>query len=266
MVDNPIDATLVRAEVAHDGAWVRLVLNAPPGNLLTLAMTRALSEALSRAARSDGLKWLTIEGAGAEFSFGAKIQEHTPELMPAVLPAFCALAGQLLRFPAATGAIVRGRCLGGGFELALATDIIFAAAEAELGLPEIVLGSFPPVGAALLPLKVGVSQGTAAILDGRARPAAEWGRMGLLQTSSSESDPQAGAARWFEETLRPASATALRHAVMAARSTTASLGVAAIDENQRRYLDDLLLTADAREGVDAWLERRPPVWGARSAG
>ena len=74
-----------------------------------------------------------------------------------MLPRFHALIVELLRVPAVTAAIVSGRCLGGGFEIALACDVILAAADAVLGLPEISVGAFPPVGSILLPLKAGAS-------------------------------------------------------------------------------------------------------------
>lgn len=142
---------LVRSQASRDGAWQRLQLHAPPGNLLSLDLIRALGKALHDLESTPGIKWLTIEGAGEEFSFGAKIQEHEPGLMATVLPA-------------PTAALVTGRCLGGGVELALACDDILATDAATFGLPEIRLAAFPPVAAALLPLRVGASRATRAVV------------------------------------------------------------------------------------------------------
>ena len=142
---------LVRSQASHDGAWQRLQLHAPPGNLLSLDLIRALGKALHDLESTPGITWLTIEGAGEEFSFGAKIQEHEPGLMATVLPA-------------PTAALVTGRCLGGGVELALACDDILATDAATFGLPEIRLAAFPPVAAALLPLRVGASRATRAVV------------------------------------------------------------------------------------------------------
>src|SRR4029453_2941420 len=97
-----------------------------------------------------------------------------PDQIGAVLPAMNRLIEDLLDAPAVTAAVVRGRCLGGGFELALACDFIFAADDAMLGLPEIALGVFPPAGAALLPVKVGGAQALRAIITGESRSASEW--------------------------------------------------------------------------------------------
>ncbi len=129
-----------------DGHWRRLVLEAPPGNVLSLTMVRALGEALAQAATVSGLRWLTVEGAAGEFSYGASIPEHLPEPMREVLPATHAVLRALLAFPAPTAALVEGRCLGGGFELALCCDDILTSAAATFGLPEVALGAYPPGG------------------------------------------------------------------------------------------------------------------------
>ena len=120
-------------------------------HIITADMVAALTQALESLADSPHLKLVTIEGAGPDFSFGASVPEHAPGEIDRVLPAMHALIYALLDFPAVTAAIVRGRCLGGGFELALACDFVFAERDATFGLPEIALGVFPPAASALLP-------------------------------------------------------------------------------------------------------------------
>ena len=127
----------------------------PKGNIITAETIAALSSCLSAVEANPHLKLVTIEGVGQDFSFGASVPEHTPDQIGSVLPAMNRLIVELLEAPAVTAAVVRGRCLGGGFELALACDFIFAADDAVFGLPEIALGVFPPAGAALLPIKAG---------------------------------------------------------------------------------------------------------------
>ncbi len=155
---------LVRSQASRDGAWQRLQLHAPPGNLLSLDLIRALGKALPDLESTPGIKWLNIEGAGEDFLFRAKIQEHQPGLMATVLPETHRVIRPVLEFPAPTAALVTGRCLGGGFELALACDDILATDAAMFGLPEIRLAAFPPVAAALLPLRVGASRATRAVV------------------------------------------------------------------------------------------------------
>src|SRR4029453_16522162 len=113
------------------------------------------------------LKLVTFEGAGADFSFGASIPEHAPAEIGRVLPEAHALIYALLDLPVVTAALVRGRCLGGGFEIALACDFIFAEQSAVFGLPEIALGVFPPAASALLPARVGTARATGASVTGK---------------------------------------------------------------------------------------------------
>jgi cyclohexa-1,5-dienecarbonyl-CoA hydratase len=251
---------LVETISSRDGAWRRLVLNSPPGNVLSLEMIRALGESIHGLEAQRGIKWLTIEGAGGEFCYGARIQEHTADAMQTVLPETHRLFRRLLAFPAPTAALVEGRCLGGGFELALSCDDILATEAATFGLPEIRLAAFPPAAAALLPLRVGASRATRAIVTGQTRDADYWHDAGLVSLVAPRSSLLESAASWFDAHLAPHSAVALSHAVAAARLTTRAQAEPALAQAERDYLGALLRTADAIEGVQAWLEKRPPKW------
>ena len=246
--------------VERDGAWLRVGLAMPPGNILTLAMMRALRDALRVARQRRALKWLTIEGTGNDFSFGASIQEHLPSTMPALLREMHGLLRDLLAFPAPTAALVRGCCLGGGFELALACDDIVAESSATIGFPEISLGAFPPGGAALLPPRVGTSRAARAMLTGEARSAQYWHEAGLLSLVAEPCSIIDAARSWFDRHLGPRSAVALAHAAEAARLTLRAQAEPALDLAERQYLERLLTTRDALEGVQAWLEKRSPQW------
>jgi cyclohexa-1,5-dienecarbonyl-CoA hydratase len=251
---------LVTTASSRDGAWQRIVLDAGRGNLLSLDLVRQLGAAIHALESTPGIKWLTVEGAGGDFSYGARIQDHTPELMPAVLPETHRVFKRLLSFPAPTAALVDGRCLGGGFELALACDDIIASETATFGLPEIKLAAFPPAAAALLPLRVGASRATRAIVTGQIQSAHYWHDAGLVSMVGDHVSLLDAAASWFDTQLAPHSAVALSHAVTAARLTLRGPAEAALDKAERDYLGGLLKTADAVEGVQAWLERRPPRW------
>lgn len=250
----------VETVASRDGAWRRIILDARPGNLLSLDLVRRLGQAIHALESTPAIKWLTIEGAGGEFSYGARIQEHTPELMPGVLPEIHRVFKRLLAFPAPTAALVEGRCLGGGFELALSCDDIIATDSAVFGLPEIRLAAFPPAAAALLPLRVGASRATRAIVTGQTQTARYWHDAGLLSIVGDHVGLLDAAAMWFDTHLAPHSAVALSHAVAAARLTLRGPAEAALDAAERDYLGGLLKTADAAEGVRAWLEKRPPRW------
>jgi cyclohexa-1,5-dienecarbonyl-CoA hydratase len=242
------------------GRWLRLVFDAPPGHLLSMNMVRALADAVAAARSRAHLRWLTLEGSGSQFSYGASIPEHLPEPMREVLPATHALLRDLLAFPAPTAALVDGRCLGGGFELALCCDDIIATSAATFGLPEIRLAAFPPVAAALLPVRVGASRASRAIVTGDPQPAAYWHDAGLVSVVP-ESLTLADAARgWFDRHLARHSAVALSHAALAARAVWRPAVERAIADGEARYLGELLRTRDAAEGITAWIAKRPPVW------
>jgi cyclohexa-1,5-dienecarbonyl-CoA hydratase len=253
-------SALVDTLSARDGAWRRLILNSPRGNLLSLEMVRALGAAIHALEAERGLKWLTIEGCGGEFSFGARIQEHVPEMMGTVLRETHAVFKRLLAFPAPTAALVEGRCLGGGFELALACDDIIATDDAVFGLPEIKLASFPPAAAALLPLRVGASRATRAIVTGQAQAAQYWHDAGLVSVAGPQASLLDAASAWFDAQLSPHSAVALAHAAAAARLTVRAQAEPALDRAERDYLVGLVTTDDAIEGVQAFLEKRKPRW------
>lgn len=232
----------------------------PKGNIVTADMIRALGQALDGIAESPHLKLVTIEGAGADFSFGASIPEHAPGEIDRVLPEAHALIHALLDLPLATAALVRGRCLGGGFEIALACDFIFAEQSSVFGLPEVTLGVFPPAASALLPARVGTARATSAIVTGASMPAQAWREAGLIEAVVPDGALDAEVDRWFAAHLLGKSAAALRHATAAARLALRHHVRAVLPELEQLYLKDLMGTHDAAEGVAAFLDKRAPRW------
>ena len=144
--------------------------------------------------------------------------------------------------------------------MALACDLVFASHDAKLGVPEITLGVFPPAAAALLPLRVGASRASRAVLTGEVFAADWWEAAGLVSGVASATDLDAFVHHWYTTFVAPRSAVALRHAALAARAVVRDQVLAALGRLERRYLDELMLTADAAEGCAAFLEKRPPQW------
>jgi cyclohexa-1,5-dienecarbonyl-CoA hydratase len=231
-----------------------------PGNILTAALVAQLRTALEDLQDAPHLRVLTLEGDGADFSFGASVPEHAPDVIGRVLPEMHALIVDLLHTPAPTAAIVRGRCLGGGFELALACDFIFADSDAVLGLPEIALGVFPPAATVLLPRRVGLARATSAILTGQPLLATKWESAGVVELTAPGPQLSAAVDDWFNQTLARHSAEALRHAVRAVRAPLLDAVSRELPAVERAYLDDLMQSADVREGIEAFLEKRKPQW------
>jgi cyclohexa-1,5-dienecarbonyl-CoA hydratase len=253
LVDRRIDAA---------GAWLRLVLNDPPANVLTMRMVEELRGAVADAASMPALKLVTLEGAGEHFSYGASVPEHLPPTVHRMLPAFHGLIADLLTVPAATAAIVRGRCLGGGFELALACDFVIAAAGARLGLPEVALGVFPPAGSALLPARIGAARAARVVITGETLPVSWWTDAGLVTYSPAADAPIDDVRRWFDKHLAAKSSVAIRHAALASREALGP-ALATLRALERQYLEGLLATHDGIEGCQAFVDRRPPAWADR---
>lgn len=250
---------MIRAEIRLDGGHLRLVLDQPKANILSIAAMRALREALAEA-RAPRVRLVTIEGAGDHFSYGASVEEHRIETIPAALSELHGLVRDLLACPAPTAAIVRGRCLGGGFEVALACDLIFASSSAVLGVPEVALGVFPPAAAALLPPRIGASRAAVAVLTGRAAPVDDWQAAGLFALVAPQAELDAAVDRWFCDHLAARSAAVLRCAAQASRLWLAQQVEATLPHLERLYLDTLMHTRDANEGIDAFLGKRQPQW------
>jgi cyclohexa-1,5-dienecarbonyl-CoA hydratase len=255
-------SAVTQAAAAVPG-WTRLVLDAPPANVITRGMIAELRARLDALADDPDVRLLTLEGAGGHFSYGASVPEHLPPAVAVMLPEFHALIRELLAFPAPTLAIVRGRCLGGGFELALACDGIFAAEGAQLGVPEVTLGVFPPAAAALLPLRIGASKAARAVLTGDVRPAAAWQADGLVFEVLEGERLLGGVEEWAICHIAPRSTTALRHAATASRAVLRMVGLPALALLEDQYMTALLATHDAIEGCAAFVEKRQPVWTHR---
>ena len=251
--------------VAFDAHQTRaaFTLYHPKGNIITREMIAALRSGLEAVSQNPHLKLITLEGAGEHFSFGASIPEHAPGQIADVLPEMHALIYELLDAPAPTAALVRGRCFGGGFEIALACDMIIAEEGAAFALPEIRLGVFPPAASALLPYRAGGSSATYAILTGEPVDAGLYHARGVIPLVAGKGLLQAAADDWFATHLAPKSAAALRHAAAAARMGLVAHVRDVLPKLERLYLDDLMGTQDAVEGIEAFLARRPPSWTDR---
>jgi cyclohexa-1,5-dienecarbonyl-CoA hydratase len=235
----------------------------PKGNILTMEMVSGLRVALESIAENPHFKLVTIEGAGEDFGFGASIPEHGPDQIGRALPEMHALVFELLEAPAPTAALVRGRCFGGGFELALACDFILAEEGATFALPETALGVFPPAASALLPHRLAGALAGEMILTGEPIDAAVLHARGLVAQIAGRGELNGVVEEWFTTRFAPKSAAALRHAAAAARMGLLAHVRDLLPRLERLYLDDLMRTHDAVEGIAAFLAKRAPSWTDR---
>ena len=174
----------------RDGALLRLRLARPKANICDAAMIAALQAALDAHRGAGGLRGVLLDHEGPHFSFGASVEEHLAERCAAMLAALHALVLTLADFPAPVLVAVRGQCLGGGLEIALAGGPIFAAPDAAFGQPEIKLGVFAPAASCLLPWRLNAVAAEDLLWSGRSVDAAEAKAIGLVQQLAD--DPEAG--------------------------------------------------------------------------
>lgn len=253
-----VQAEVVRLERLERGALWRVALATPRANLLDAPKLAALAEIFENARDEASLRAIVLDADGPDFSFGASVQEHLPGEVESMIPAFGRLFDRMLESGIVTLAAVRGRCLGGGLELASFCHRVFCAPGAMLGQPEIVLGVFAPVASAFLAERMGRGAAEDLLLTGRSLDAAEALRLGLVDEIAD--DPTEAALAYARAHLLPRSASSLRFAARAARAGLAQRFRAERIALERLYLDELMATEDALEGLQAFLDRRPPSW------
>jgi cyclohexa-1,5-dienecarbonyl-CoA hydratase len=259
---DPIAVTgSVKGWLERDGALLRLRLARPKANLVDAAMIAALHGAFVKYRDPTGLCAVLLDAEGPHFSFGASVEEHLPDHCAMMLASLHALILAMLEFPAPILVAVRGQCLGGGLELALAGGPIFAAPDAQLGQPEMKLGVFAPAASCLLPYRVNQPDAEDLLFSGRSISGEEAKAIGLVQTVAV--DPEAAALAYFEQHLANKSATALACALVAARGAYIADVRRRLAEVERLYLDRLMQTRDAKEGLFAFLAKRQPQWEHR---
>ena len=242
----------------RDGALLRLRLDRPKANIVDAAMIACLQAAFDAHRASPGLRGVLLDAEGTHFSFGASVEEHVAERCAGMLAALHALIITMVEFPLPILTVVRGQCLGGGLEVALAGGPIFATPQAKLGQPEMSLGVFAPAASCLLPYRVNQPDAEDLLFSGRSISGAEAKAMGLVQTVAD--DPESAALQYFDQHLAPKSAAALACAVAAARGPLIRSLRARLQEVETLYLERLMKTHDANEGLAAFLARRTPNW------
>jgi cyclohexa-1,5-dienecarbonyl-CoA hydratase len=252
--------TKVKLAFEHGGQVARVNLAAPKANILDRVMMSELAGALDQVESRRNLKAIVLTAAGPHFSYGASVEEHLPEQIGGTLAQLHGLLRRMAALPAPTLAAVRGQCLGGGFELVLACDLILAEETAQFGSPEIKLAVFPPAATALLPVRLGAAAAGALVLTGASWSGKAAAEFGLVARTAPAGELDAALARWLEQDFLPRSAAALRHAVRAARRPVQRALAEELPELERLYLEELMAEPDAVEGIRSFLEKRPPRW------
>ena len=241
----------------------RITFARPPLNVFHIAMMREIIAALNESARREIVAIVFCADKDCRaFSAGVAIEEHVQDTIYQMLDAFHTIFRQLEQISKPAIAVVDGAALGGGCEIVAACDIVIASERSRFGLPEIKLGVFPPVATVLLPVVVGEKRARELILTGEIIDAIEAGRLGLCNhvVPGAHLEPKLLEVTSRLKELSGTSLEFVRRAMDLGRGRTIDDALA---EQENIYLNELMKTADANEGIKAFMEKRKPVWRHR---
>jgi len=251
----------LKLEYSHEGAVANIILDDGKGNVLDNMMMLEMLDMFDEFKENRNIKLITFQGEGKHFSFGASVPEHTKEFAEMMLKTFHKIFFGIIDLGIPTMAKISGQCLGGGMELALACNFMFADKTAVLAQPEIILGVFPPPASIMLPLKIGNSRAEEILLTGRNINAEEGERIGLLnKVYENKEELNVGSDDWISKNIVPKSALSLKYAVRASRATFNYILRNKLPYLEQLYIGGLMETKDANEGINSFLEKRKPVW------
>jgi len=239
-----------------------LTLVNPPINVIDLQMMDELASALSEVDALPTISMLMLSGQGKCFSAGVDVAAHTPHKTVEMLQKFHAVIRAIVSAKKIVLAAIDGNCLGGAAELALVCDIVITTASASWGFPEIKLGCFPPVAAAALGAVVGQKRAADLILTGRSITGSEAAAIGLATIAVPDHELSSAVQKKLSmlSGLSPSALALAKKAIYAWEATHFDKGLV---RSERIYLDELMRTDDAQEGIRAFLEKCPPKWTGR---
>jgi len=235
-----------------------VTLDRPPLNVLTIAMMEELIMALQQADVEPGTLIL-LQAAGKAFSAGVDVADHTPDKVEQMMDVFERLFVAMAGLSKPLVAAVQGAALGGGLEVVLMADMVLASEKARFGQPEVVVGVFPPLACYVLPRLLSWPQAMELLLGGGAIDAERALALGLVNRVIPHEGFAAGVAEWLEKfvQLSPVVLALTKKAAKAGMGEDFAATLSLIDTI---YLNELMPTHDASEGLRAYLEKRRPVW------
>ena len=245
-------------EIKEDRAF--LTIDRPPMNILNIATMEEMNDAINSLKNEKNIKALIITGSGEKaFSAGVDVTEHTEEKVHEMLRVFHDIFRNLSSLSQVTIAAAKGFTLGGGCEVAIFCDLIFAADNLKIGQPEIKLSAIPPIALLIMPRLVGLKKATELLLTGKVIDAEEAGRIGLVnKIVPLDSFEQELAS--FVEPISGLSSVGLKFSKKGIDLGLVNTFSEGLEKIEKMYLDDLMASEDAHEGLKAFMEKRKPDW------
>jgi cyclohexa-1,5-dienecarbonyl-CoA hydratase len=246
-------------ELKESPGRIDLFLKRPPLNILNIEMMKEINLALESIIPRADIKVVVFRSEEKAFSAGVDVGEHTAEKVEEMMGTFGRMFQLLDQVKGITIAAVRGAALGGGCELATFCDIILAADKSKFGQPEIAVGVYAPIAVAIFPRLIGRHRALELLITGDTISGEEAYRIGL----ANHVFPVDQFDRMLEEFLTKFVSKSA--AIIAITKQVIDQGLyssvpSAIEIAEERYLDELMKTKDAHEGLKAFLEKRPPNW------
>jgi len=260
MPTTPLIAQRLSVSVAARVA--RITLLNPPLNVIDIPMMEELAHSLAELDSRPEVSVIVLRGEGKAFSAGVDVAAHTAEKVEEMLTRFHAAVRALLATKKTTVAKVHGHCLGGGAELAMVCDMAFTSESALWGFPEIKLGCYPPVACTGLAALVGQKRAAELILTGRTISGKESAEFGLATRAVPENELTNAVERCVGDllSLSPAALAIAKKAFYAWDSMHFDKG---LSRAEKIYFEELIKTADAHEGIRAFMEKRAPKWSGK---
>lgn len=246
-------------EVKFENGLGTITLNRPPVNVLNIAMMAEINQVLASWQGEKDLKVVLFDAIGKCFSAGVDVGEHMGDMAPKMIEAFHRMFRLMDLLGIPTVASVYGSCLGGGCEVAVFCDLVISSEDAKYGQPEVQVGVFPPIAAQIMPRIIGRKAAMDLILSGRIISAKEALEMGLINKIVAKDDLNSATQDFLKPYLK-LSAEVLRKTKKAITAGLMDDFEPSLKVIEDIYLNELMPTIDAQEGLNAFMEKRKPVW------
>jgi cyclohexa-1,5-dienecarbonyl-CoA hydratase len=236
-----------------------LTLNRAPLNWLNIEMMEEINVYLESLAKEKHLKLLVIQASGKAFSVGVEVEDHLGDQSHKMINTFHRMFRLMDALKAPSLAVVNGSALGGGCELALYCDIVIASEKSKFGQPETGVGVFPPIAALVFPRMMGLKKAMELILLGDTISSQEALSLGMINKVAAEADLPKKADAIIEKFKKRSSIVLklTKEAILEGLNDDMDQGLKSIEGI---YIDRLMKTHDAAEGLRAFLEKRRPDW------